>query len=649
MLSIVIGLHPVIPAKATYTEKQQNDMSIYQSEKTKEKRPRKNNFSKKNKALITEVENVSEVSGEETADILNEIEDNQELFEFTLKSILEKYYSVPEEYIEQIEELKEGVKSDLGEKIIEGYEAAQEERSLTDSLNYSTGQIIVVFEPEVEEIYIDGVAEEQFGEVNSSNILEQIEVTGMSEKKREQVEEVSELEEEVVAVVDISLGQTVEQAVEMYSEYDNVMFAEPDYLMEPAGLTEDTYSNDQWYLNHINIKAGWNALASGAISETYIAVIDTGIETTHPDLKNVYLKNQSVDVTISGYPKLSTLGSKSYSSGKKRGHGTRMSGVIAAEANNGRGIAGVATGADPSAFRIMAIKAVLNTMTSDKMHVSDMVKGIYYAVDHGADVINISFGLSENVNSSSLITAIRYAYDADVPIVNSAGNDGEKVSLAGIYAEKNLILVAATDKNNKRAVADSWNSAYGNAISIAAPGVAFRTTEIEGTYISKDGGTSGAAAIVTGIIANMKAITFGEITSDEVVSILTQSATSLGVTNLGAGEINGGLAIQMAKNLVLKSEKEILNSVSATTTSGTLKLRWDCCATCADGYLIYRSTSKDGAYSLVKTVSNYSANAFTDKSLTSGKTYYYKIRGYIVYGSGKKYSKYSAVKSGVAK
>ena len=162
-------------------------------------------------------------------------------------------------------------------------------------------------------------------------------MSGLSEQKIEQIQEISKMQEDTVAVIDISLGQTVEQAIEEYSQYENVRYAEPDYLLSPSGLTYDTYSEEQWYLNHININAGWYALETSSMRETWIAVIDSGIQLTHPDLKNMYIKNKSVDVTKSGYPKLSDL-SKPYIGD----HGTRVAGVVAAEANNNTVIAGVA-------------------------------------------------------------------------------------------------------------------------------------------------------------------------------------------------------------------------------------------------------------------------------------------------------------------
>ena len=637
ILAVLLVISSVNTTPVLAAQNEQESMGNPEGEGLEQKVPQERKFSKKQKRKLKEIEAASETSGLETAEILEEIEEDEELYEYSLKNTLEKYYNEPETYGEQLADIKENVECDAAEEVIAEYEAALEERSQADELNYNTENIIVVFEPETDESYIESVAEEQFGELEETNITEDIDVTGLTEKKVEQIQNVSQIEEDTVAVVDISLGQTVEQAVEEYSQYENVKYAEPDYLLSASGLTVDTYSNQQWHLNHIKMKEAWYALQTSGMSETWIAVIDSGIKVSHPDLKNVYIKNKSVDVTKSGYPKLSDL-TQPYAGD----HGTLVSGAVAAEANNGKGIAGVATGGDPSAFRLMAIKAVRPETPNYDMYTSDLVNGIYYAVDNGADVINISYGWSDY--SQIQQDAVNYAYNANVPIVASAGN---KNCSAKNYpaAYKNVISVAATDQNNKRVVKSYWGSNYGDFVDIAAPGVDIKTTAIKSTYEMSEG-TSLAAPIVTGVIAIMKSITFGNISVNGIQQILTDSATKLSISNLGAGVVNGGLAVQMAKYSLFKDTKENFKTVAATSTSGNLKLTWNDGAASSEGYIIYRSASKDGTYKAIKTITNPHTSSYTDKGLKKGKTYYYKIRGYMNYGSGKKYNKYSAIKSG---
>jgi subtilisin family serine protease len=642
-LSVVVSICSSIPLEAAHSVKIPGIEKSAEEKVHNRKRPNQHKFNQKENRAKRKIELASKTNGEEAAALLNELDQGSELYKYSLQSTLEEYYRDPTAYKEELDELTGKLSADTGQEILAEFEDAQQERSRADELDYSTESVIVTFEPETEPDYIAEVADEQFGELDSTNITEDVDISEMSAKKREQIQEVSELEADVVASVDISLGQTVEQAVEMYAQYENVKSVQPDYLMEPEGLTADTHSGEQWYLNHINIAPGWEALSPGAMRETYIAVIDTGIQTSHPDLKNVYLKNTSVDITISGYPRLCDLGTKSYSPSTIGAHGTWVSGVVAAEANNGKGISGVATGADPSAFRLMAIKGVLNSNTAGMMLESNMIKAIYYAVDHGADVINISYEM--HADSIALQDAIQYAYEANVPIVKAAGNENKKIVTSGIYYSGNLITVAGVTKENKKYA----TSNYGDAVTIAAPGTNIWTTNLNSEYCKRLGGTSYAAPIVAGVIANMKAITLGEITSDQILNILNKSASPLAVTNLGAGVVDGGLAIQMAKNLILKNQTEYLESVAATTAKQSIRLKWDTTASCANGYTIYRATSKNGEYTKVKTVTTYYTNVFTNTGLTSGKKYYYKIRGFIRYGEGFKYSKWSAIKSAIAK
>jgi thermitase len=623
----------------------QESSQMYDKARFKHRKPKKVKFEKSEKEILNEIEDLTEENGEEAAELLNEVDDNQKLYSYALKSTLEKCYGDVEQYEEQIEELKEYIMDSDGQEIIADYEAAQAERDKADTLDYSTDGVIVAFEPDIEEKYMEEVAEEQFGELESTNIIGEVDVTGMSDEKKEQIQEVDKLQEDVVANVDISMGQTVEEAIEMYSQYENVKYVEPNYLSEPMGLTVDTLSNEQWYLDRINIQPGWHALqVPGSISETYIAVIDTGIETTHPDLKNVYLKNKSVDITRSDYPRLCDLGKKSYALGSMGGHGTNVSGLAVAEANNGKGIAGVAAGGDPSAFRLMAIKGVPNDRSDGRMPINYMIEAIYYAVRNGADVINISFAGPEY--SQPLYDALKYANNAGIPVVCAAGNDNSnKKYYPASYDLPNVISVAGIDKNDKKV--DSSN--FGSMIDIAAPGTLLRTTALNGEYLLK-GGTSNAAPIVTGVIASMKAITLGEIGTKEIEKILSESGIRINSTVLGSGLIDAGCAIQAAKYLRLKTEKVNTFSAIETTTKGTIKLNWRTGSTCAEGYIISRATSENGTYSRIKTITNYNTSTFTDTSLTSGKTYYYRIRGYIKnVEAAKRYSQFSTIKSAKSK
>ena len=150
--------------------------------------PQERKFSRKQKRTIKEMDAVSEVSGSETAEILDEVEDDKELYEYSLRCTLEKYYEEPENFEEQLRDIKDNIENNMAEEILAEYEEASQERALADELDYSTENIIVVFEPETDDSYIKAVAEEQFGELENTNITGEVDVTGLPEKKVEQIQ-----------------------------------------------------------------------------------------------------------------------------------------------------------------------------------------------------------------------------------------------------------------------------------------------------------------------------------------------------------------------------------------------------------------------------------------------------------------------------
>ena len=594
-----------------------------------EKIPQTVDLSEEEQQLVEEIVDISMEEGQEAAELLNEVED-ESLYEYGLKNTLEKLYS--EEGSNELEEFLSAIEiNSITEEIIEDYQNAEEERNNAENLEYDVNTIIIGYTPKTNEDYLDSVAEEQFGSVEQiAETDENINVSGFTQEKIQQIDKIDTEEKDVVAVVEISKGQTVEQAIAEYSQYADVKYVEPNYKVHVCALTNDTYNGEQYYLNNINISDGWNAVEDFGFRQTFVAVIDTGVQMDHPDLKNIYIKNCCVDATQRGYPLLTSV-SKAYTDF----HGTAVAGVISAEANNGKGIAGVGTGVDKEMARIMAIKCSTEPYVLDT---NAIINGIYYAVDHGADIINISAGAYEG--GEAYRAALDYAYENNVIVVAAAGN--ENTSQAFYPASCNhVISVAATKKNNKKA--DFTN--YGSTIDIAAPGTDIYTCNLKGGYICADG-TSFSAPIVSGTLAIMKA--YGEISVDEAEKIIKSTATNLGVSGMGSGLLNSGLAIQYTKYLSFKNEKEVINSIKSTSTKGQIKLTWRG-NTYSEGFVVYRATSKNGTYTKIKTITDKNINSYTDSGLKSGKTYYYKIRGYMAYNGGKKYCQYSTVKSAKTK
>ena len=202
------------------------------------------------------------------------------------------------------------------------------------------------------------------------------------------------------------------EMIEQLQKLDEVEFAEPNYkvfIMADDNIAAD-YSgnpmvNEQWYLDAYGVKELWN---KPIINKTrpVIAIIDTGVDITHPDLKdNIWTKEGTTDEH--GYDFINNT-TKMRDNNR---HGTHVAGIAAA-ANNGVGI----VGANPKAL-IMPITVMQSDGTGD---VATIVKGIDYAVKNGANVINMSIGGYYNSNAER--QALEKAYQSAV-IVASAGND----------------------------------------------------------------------------------------------------------------------------------------------------------------------------------------------------------------------------------
>lgn len=207
---------------------------------------------------------------------------------------------------------------------------------------------------------------------------------------------------------------------------------------------------------------------SSDLSDIVIAVLDTGIERSHPEFKNVVI-TEGYDATIG----------KNGVYADTEGHGTAVAGIISV----------VAKGA-----KIYPVKVSSGGM----VYSSALVEGIYNAVDNGADIINISLGgYSYSVSEQN---AVNYAVSKGCIVIAAAGNDGADASLAGKYfypaSYDGVISVASVDKDG----VPTHFSQYNDKITVAAPGADITVCHpIEGYTVSS--GTSLSSAIVSGIAA----------------------------------------------------------------------------------------------------------------------------------------------------
>jgi len=247
-----------------------------------------------------------------------------------------------------------------------------------------------------------------------------------------------------VLVVSVPQNQAAEKA-RAYGAERNVEFAEPDYVATAIFEPNDTYFANQWGMRKIQAPEAWSVTAGS--SDVKIAILDTGIDQNHQDLASKIVASQNFTTS-------STVDDL-------YGHGTHCAGIAAAITNNGIGVAGV--GFNTS---LMNVKVLDDTGSG---YYSWIANGITWATNNGAKVISMSLGGSSG--SSTLESAVNYAWNNGVVVVAAAGNNGNTAPVYPAYYA-NCIAVAATDQNDAKA---SF-STYGSWVDVAAPGVSIYST-----------------------------------------------------------------------------------------------------------------------------------------------------------------------------
>jgi subtilisin family serine protease len=345
-------------------------------------------------------------------------------------------------------------------------------------------------------------------------------------------------------------GADIDAIIRQLEADELVEYAEPNYLIELGGvIPDDPRFGDQWALRNLGIGVqGYPATLNADIKATeawtittgspdvLIAVTDTGVDVTHPDLAdNIYTNpreiagnridddnNGYVD-DVSGYNVVDGDGDVS----DIVGHGTQMAGIIAARTNNQAGISGV------SQSKILPVKFFKRTGPQPDEFtgtVADAARALVYSVAAGASIINASWrtllgGAVPAEHAQALRDAVNATLDAGALLVCIAGNEAFDNDVTavypGAYQLPNQIVVAASEANDEiwhpPFEPDVIKSGYGKrTVHLAAPGMWIYTTSARGSCVlctnSSDpsewyaliDGTSAAAAFVSGVAALVK-------------------------------------------------------------------------------------------------------------------------------------------------
>jgi len=341
-----------------------------------------------------------------------------------------------------------------------------------------------------------------------------------------------------LAVLTFPADSPVEEICEAYRRDPNVVAAEPNWVGTlMAAPTDPLYPQQTTDLSRIGIEAAWDIQPGGSPSVT-VAVIDSGVDATHADLANV-LDPASYNFVGGNAVIFDDLG-----------HGTRVAGVIAAEGNNGEGIAGVAYG-----VRLLALDVADSSGT---ITVARATAAVDYAVAHGADVINMSFGFY--AKSSLFEQACRNAYEAGAVLVASAGNENQCTSLVYPAGFDSVIGVAATDSDTgtDRAVFSNYNSPGLHLVDLAAPGVTVFSTIPGSMYDGAMGsGTSFASPMVAGVAALLRS-RYPAQSAAGIRHHLLATADPLGLW-AGSGHLDAAAALTSPPMPIIQIEQVIVD------------------------------------------------------------------------------------------
>lgn len=332
--------------------------------------------------------------------------------------------------------------------------------------------------------------------------------------------------------------------IEYYENSPNVEYVEEDapvYLMGTSEVNDPEFNKQKEYLSELLTSDGWkNYLPE---DEVVVAVLDTGVDLDHPDLKGNLVPGVN-------------LISKSKSPQDNDGHGTHVAGLVGASTNNKVGVASISKG-----VKVMPVKV----MDGNVGQMSTVIEGIDYAISNGADVINLSLGSYSNLKSMQDV--IQKASEKGVLVVAAAGNDNvNKVIYPAAYESTISVASTKTGTDTKASFSN-----YSSKVDINTPGTNIYSTWLDGYSYSS--GTSMSTAIVSSA-AGMLMQHAPYLTAKQVSDILITSATPIdGLDQLGEGRLNILAAINCIKKNNRLYGKNAVETAIAVSQNGWPELQ----------------------------------------------------------------------------
>lgn len=311
-------------------------------------------------------------------------------------------------------------------------------------------------------------------------------------------------------------------ADEIAEAYGNIVdVTENERQLTLLATVNDPIATSQWELDYLQAYRAWD-ITTGKRSVT-VAVLDSGIYRAHPDFENVAI--------LAGYDAVTRTEGVTED---VNGHGTKVTSIIAAAADNGIGMAGIACGVSILPIRI--------SDATGYVHSSDFIEAVYYAADFGVDVINMSFG--GFTYSAMEEVAVQYADGKGCVLISAAGNSETVAQYAGQKAYPasytGVISVGAIDSEGALCEFSQRN----DAVDLVAPGAEVTVANTSDSY-EKENGTSFAAAYISGIAALcLSAIDEGvRFTSDQFLSLIALLNGEKAADGYGYGSISAYAAL----------------------------------------------------------------------------------------------------------